>query len=53
MFALDHLGNNLYWSDSERGTIEVLSLNTLHRAIVYHFMGSNKPIALTVLPEYG
>ncbi len=49
----DHLSNNLYWSDSEHGAIEVLSLNKNHRAIVYHFSGMAKPIAIAVVPENG
>lgn len=48
---VDHLGNNLYWTDAERGTIEVLSLRSNHQAIVYHYMGTSHPIALAVMPE--
>lgn len=53
IILLDHLGNNLYWSDEERGTIEVMSLNTNYRAIVRHFVDTNKPIALALVPENG
>lgn len=49
----DYMGNNLYWTDAERATIEILSLRTRQQAIVYHYMKSGKPIALTVLPEHG
>lgn len=49
----DHLGNNLYWSDTSRNTIEVLDLNSNYRAVVASFSGGQSPIALTVLPEKG
>lgn len=52
-FVSDHLSNNLYWSDSEHGTIEILSLNTNYRATVYHYLGMEKPIAIALVPELG
>ncbi|XP_055684225.1 putative vitellogenin receptor [Lutzomyia longipalpis] len=51
--AFDHLSNNLYWTDEERGTVEVYSFNTKHRAIIQHYMGTDKPIAVAVVPEIG
>lgn len=49
----DHLANNLYWTDSERGTVEVFSFNTKQRAVVHHFVDSEKPVGLTIVPESG
>lgn len=50
---LDHLANNIYWTDADRSTIEVFDLDTQHRAIVYHYMGSQTPVALALVPENG
>lgn len=52
-FFLDYFSNNLYWSDSEHGTIEVLSLNQKYRTTVHHYSGMAKPIAIAVIPENG
>ncbi|KAG4077892.1 hypothetical protein HA402_013826 [Bradysia odoriphaga] len=49
---LDHLSNNLYWADSEHGTVEIYSMNTKHRAIVHHYFPA-KPIGIAVIPENG
>lgn len=49
----DHLGNNLYWVDALQGTVEVYSMVTKHRAIVHHYMGRSKPLALVCLPARG
>ncbi|XP_059618932.1 putative vitellogenin receptor isoform X2 [Phlebotomus argentipes] len=51
--AFDHLSNNLYWTDVERGTVEIYSFNSKHRAIVQHYMGNEKPTAVAVVPEIG
>lgn len=51
--AFDHLGNNLYWTDEDRGTVEIYSLSNKHRAIVHHYMGVSFPIALAAIPENG
>lgn len=50
---IDYFANNLYWTDSERSTVEVFSLNTQYRATVVHFMGAETPTGLTVIPEIG
>ncbi|XP_019544975.3 putative vitellogenin receptor [Aedes albopictus] len=51
--AFDFLGNNLYWTDSERSTVEVFSLQTRHRAIIQHYLGQDVPVALAVVSEIG
>uniref|UniRef100_A0A182PBK9 EGF-like domain-containing protein n=1 Tax=Anopheles epiroticus TaxID=199890 RepID=A0A182PBK9_9DIPT len=51
--AFDYLSNTLYWSDAERSTIEIYSLQTAHRAIVQHYLGEDAPVALALLPEAG
>ncbi|XP_039439159.2 putative vitellogenin receptor [Culex pipiens pallens] len=51
--AFDYLGNNLYWADSERSTVEVYSLQSKSRAIVQHYLGTEAPIGLAVIPEIG
>lgn len=53
VFILDNYANTLYWTDAERGTIEVYSFNTQHRAIVHHYMGGQRPIGLAIVPEKG
>lgn len=52
-FLIDFLGNNLYWTDSELSTIEVLSLDTNYRATVQHFKGTESPLAMALIPEHG
>ncbi|KAI8034069.1 putative vitellogenin receptor [Drosophila gunungcola] len=51
--AFDHLGRNLYWADVERGVIELLSLQTRHRALIRFFPGQEWPIGLSVMPAEG
>ncbi|XP_075157166.1 putative vitellogenin receptor yl isoform X2 [Haematobia irritans] len=51
--AFDHLAYNLYWSDSERHVVELLSLQTRQRAIVSFFAGVEAPIGLSIIPEDG
>ncbi|XP_058833959.1 putative vitellogenin receptor [Topomyia yanbarensis] len=51
--AFDYLGNNMYWSDSERSTVEVFSLQTHHRSIIQHYLGTEFPIGLAIIPEIG
>ncbi|XP_058975127.1 putative vitellogenin receptor [Musca domestica] len=51
--AFDHLSYSLYWSDSERHVVEVLSLQTKQRAIVSFFSGIEVPIGLAVIPDDG
>ncbi|XP_055587745.1 putative vitellogenin receptor [Uranotaenia lowii] len=51
--SFDYLGNNLYWTDSDRYTVEVFSLQTRNRTILQHFLGADTPIALALIPELG
>ncbi|KAJ6637160.1 putative vitellogenin receptor [Pseudolycoriella hygida] len=51
--AFDHLSNNLYWSDAEHGTIEMLSLNKNQRTTVYNFIDMAKPVSIGIVPENG
>ena len=51
--SFDPLANNLYWADSEKGTIEVFSLNTKSRTIVYHFYDTDRPTAIALIPSKG
>ncbi|KAH8254893.1 hypothetical protein KR038_007739 [Drosophila bunnanda] len=51
--AFDHLSRNLYWADSERGVVELISLQTQHRALIRFFPGQEWPIGLSVMPAEG
>lgn len=51
--SFDPLANNLYWADSEKGTIEVFSLNTKSRTIVHHFFDTDRPTAIALIPSKG
>lgn len=51
--AYDYMGNNLYWTDAERNTVEIYSIQNRERAIVAHFTGTEIPIGLALLPEEG
>ena len=39
--ALDWIGNNLYWTESATGNIEVLNLDTFERTILLTIGGSS------------
>nr|BAC02725.2 vitellogenin receptor [Periplaneta americana] len=49
----DYMGNNLYWCDGERATVEILSLNTMERAILIHTLEGEIPLDVAVIPEEG
>lgn len=51
--GFDHLAHNLYWTDADRHVIEVLSLQTGHRAIISFFSGLEVPIGMAVIPDDG
>uniref|UniRef100_A0A1A9W8J7 EGF-like domain-containing protein n=1 Tax=Glossina brevipalpis TaxID=37001 RepID=A0A1A9W8J7_9MUSC len=51
--AFDHLAHNLYWSDSDRHIIEVISLQTGSRAVVCFYGGLKAPIGFVIIPEEG
>lgn len=43
----------MYWCDKLKGTIEVFSLNTKKRAIIQHYAGDHKLIAIKLVPSLG
>lgn len=49
----DYLANNLYWVDYIKNSIEVFSLNTKKRAVLQHYLGTDKPTALALIPSRG
>ncbi|KAG5883038.1 hypothetical protein JTB14_028377 [Gonioctena quinquepunctata] len=49
----DPRGNNLYVCDRDRGTVEVISLNTLARKILLHDTNGEIPEAVAVIPDEG
>ncbi|CRL05146.1 CLUMA_CG018156, isoform A [Clunio marinus] len=51
--AYDYLANNLYWVDYVKSTIEVYSLNTKKRAIIEHYVGSDRPTTIALAPLRG
>lgn len=50
-YVVDYLGNNLYWCDSERQTVEVFSLTTYSRKVLLHDLMGEIPQSLAVVPE--
>ncbi|XP_055910424.1 putative vitellogenin receptor [Eupeodes corollae] len=51
--AFDQLAQNLYWTDSERHTVETYSMRMRQRAIVHFFSGVDVPIGIGLLPDEG
>uniref|UniRef100_W4VRI0 Putative yolkless n=1 Tax=Corethrella appendiculata TaxID=1370023 RepID=W4VRI0_9DIPT len=51
--AFDYFANNLYWADSDRRTIEVYSMQTRSRTIIQHYLGTDSPVGLALMPEIG
>lgn len=51
--STDYLGNNLYWSDAIKGTVEVLSISTKKHSIVHHYTGDYHPNSIIVVPSEG
>ncbi|KYB26208.1 vitellogenin receptor isoform X1 [Tribolium castaneum] len=49
----DYLGNNLYWCDSLRDTIEVYNFNTNSRKILLHDTNGETPESIALVPEEG
>ena len=49
----DYLSNNLYWIDSVKSTIEVISIKNKKRAIVWQFSKANNPVSIAVVPSLG
>ncbi|XP_063218375.1 vitellogenin receptor isoform X2 [Bacillus rossius redtenbacheri] len=51
--AFDHLGNNLYWCDGDRATLEVMNLGNHFRTTILKQEGVEVPVAVAVVPEEG
>ncbi|XP_046386301.1 vitellogenin receptor-like [Ischnura elegans] len=49
----DYLGNNLYWCDSERKMVEVLSMTNHERGVVLKDLAGERPMDIAVVPEEG
>ncbi|RZC40516.1 vitellogenin receptor, partial [Asbolus verrucosus] len=49
----DYLGNNLYWCDADKGTIEVMNLNTKSKKVLIHDMHGETPESIALVPEEG
>lgn len=52
-FLKDYLGNNLYWCDSERQTVEVYNFNTKSRKVILYDLGGEIPQSIALVPEEG
>jgi hypothetical protein len=53
LYDLDHIGNNLYWCDSDRQVVEVFSFATRERKVIIRDFGGNFPTSLAIIPEEG
>jgi len=49
----DNHGNNLYWCDWTRRTLEVLSLSTMSQSIILNEFDGHIPIAVALVPDQG
>uniref|UniRef100_A0A1Y1N8E6 Vitellogenin receptor n=1 Tax=Photinus pyralis TaxID=7054 RepID=A0A1Y1N8E6_PHOPY len=49
----DPIGNNIYWCDSVRSTVEVLNLNSMSRAILLSDMADETPTSISLVPNEG
>jgi hypothetical protein len=47
------MGNNLYWCNGEKGTVEIMSLTTLERTVLLHSSEAEAPLDIAVVPEEG
>jgi hypothetical protein len=47
----DYMGNNLYWCNGERGTVEVMSLTVLENIVFIHSSDWEFPLDVAVVPE--
>lgn len=50
---VDPLGHNLYWVDSDRLTVELMSLNTLDRTVLKRDLGGDTPVDIALAPQQG
>lgn len=51
--AYDHAGNNLYWCDGGKGTVEILSLHTMARRVLMHDMAGETPASIALVSKDG
>ncbi|XP_049834004.1 vitellogenin receptor-like [Schistocerca gregaria] len=49
----DPYGNNLYWTDSERNIVEVMSMATKQRSVLLRGVGDEAPHSIAVVPQEG
>lgn len=49
----DNYGNNLYWCDWGRKTLDVLSLSTYSQTTLLYEHDGHVPIAVTLVPDQG
>ena len=51
--AYDYVGNNLYWCDTGKATLEILNFNTMSIKILIHSTAEHVPTSLALIPEEG
>ena len=44
------VSGNVYWTDGRKRTVEVMSLHSLHRAVLYH-EEDGRPFDIIAIPE--
>lgn len=49
----DYLGNNLYWCNAERGTVEIMSLTTQATTVLLHLWEGETPVDIALVPAEG
>jgi hypothetical protein len=49
----DYMGNNLYWCDGEKGTVEIMSLTTLEKTVLFQYSEGEAPLDVAVVPTEG
>lgn len=51
--AIDPLANNLYWTDSDRRTVDVFSFHDQHRTTIFMFHDDFIPYSFVLAPKVG
>lgn len=51
--AFDYFGNNLYFSDSQSGKVEVVNFHSWQRKVILQRLGGDVPTDVAVIPEEG
>nr|AVH84929.1 vitellogenin receptor [Harmonia axyridis] len=49
----DYMGNNLYWGDEEKGTIEMMNMDNRARRVILHNIPDEVPESITLIPDMG